>query len=802
MRKIDFNRDWTVQKEGQERVEHVNLPHDAMLYEKRAKENKTASASAYFEGGKYIYKKIWDVDAQTAEQTNILEFEGVYQNARISLNGNQIAERPYGYTNFYVDLTDLLTVGQNEIQVIADNADVPNSRWYSGSGIYRPVSLYTAGSSYIKPEGIKVQVLDQECICLRLACVAENAQAKITILDQNAVVTDMVVEDLTHLETEGITIMIPNAKPWSAEDPHLYRVRAELVQDGSVLDCDESHFGMRTLAWGKEGFLVNGKEVLFRGACIHHDNGVLGACGFADAETRRVRILKEAGFNAIRSAHNPISKAMLDACDVMGMYVMDETFDMWMIHKNPYDYAGDKFKEWWKADTQAMISKDYNHPSVVMYSIGNEITELGMEDGQKQAKVMVDFCHEKDKTRPVTAGINLMLAMMAGGKKSIYGTDDKGQVKDSGTGGMDAMPTSDFFNLLMNKMGKLMTKAASSKKANAVAVKMREIFDIPGYNYATSRYEKDARDCPNQATTGSETLPQSLYENWQLVKKLPTMTGDFMWTGWDYLGESGIGTVRYVDKKTKENIDPGLIMTGGPGIIDICGKMRPEVGWGKIIWGLQDVPTIGVDPLTHADHFQSLSMWRTTDAVESWSWEGCEGKRTMATVYSDAPVVELLVNGQSLGKKKTKQDMAKFKKVTYQEGQIEAVAYDASGKETGRSKLVSASGKTKISLRPECQSLRANGQDLCFLNIDLVGENGITKSSVDQVLKVEVTGAGCLQGYGSARPNIADDFVSDQHKTFLGKSLAVIRAGYETGCIHVKVSGEGLEPVETDISVS
>ena len=195
----------------------------------------------------------------------------------------------------------------------------------------------------------------------------------------------------THLETEGITIMIPNAKPWSAEDPHLYRVRAELVQDGSVLDCDESHFGMRTLAWGKEGFLVNGKEVLFRGACIHHDNGVLGACGFADAETRRVRILKEAGFNAIRSAHNPISKAMLDACDVMGMYVMDETFDMWSIHKNPYDYAGDKFKEWWKADTEAMISKDYNHPSVVMYSIGNEITELGMEDGQKQAKVMVDF---------------------------------------------------------------------------------------------------------------------------------------------------------------------------------------------------------------------------------------------------------------------------------------------------------------------------------------------------------------------------------------------------------------------------
>ena len=363
------------------------------------------------------------------------------------------------------------------------------------------------------------------------------------------------------------------------------------------------------------------------------------------------------------------------------------------------------------------------------------------------------------------------------------------------------MPTSDFFNFLMNKMGKLMTRAASTKKANAVAEKMRDIFDIPGYNYATSRYEKDAKERPEQATTGSETLPQSLYENWQLVKRLPTMTGDFMWTGWDYLGESGIGTVRYIDKKTKESVDPGLIMTGGPGIIDICGKMRPEVGWGKIIWGLQHTPTIGVDPVNRADAFQSLSMWRTTDAVESWSWEGCEGNRTMATVYSDAAEVELLVNGKSLGKKKPKQDMVKFKKVIYEPGILEAVAYDADGRETGRTALTSATGTTRIQLTPEVTRLRANGQDLCYLNIDLVGENGITKSSVDQELSIELTGAGTLQGYGSARPNIPDDFVGNTHKTFLGKSLAVIRAGYEPGVICVKVSGPGLEAVEIEIVV-
>lgn len=219
-----------------------------------------------------------------------------------------------------------------------------------------------------------------------------------------------------------------------------------------------------------------------------------------------------------------------------------------------------------------MISKDYNHSSVVMYSVGNEITELGLADGQEQARIMTEFCHTKDHTRPVTAGINLMLATMAGSKKSIYGTDEDGKVKDSGSGGLDNAPTSEFFNIMMNKMGGLINKAAKTKKATAIAEIMSGIFDIPGYNYASSRYKIDARNHPEQATTGSETLPQTLYDNWQLVKSIPTMTGDFMWTGYDYLGESGIGTIQYKDKKTKQNADPGLIISGGAGIIDICGK--------------------------------------------------------------------------------------------------------------------------------------------------------------------------------------------------------------------------------------
>ena len=794
MQKTDFNRDWTVQKDGSTEILHVNLPDDAMIREERSKENKTASASAYFAGGKYIYTKIFNLSEDETRQTLILEFEAVYQNAIVFLNGRQVAERPYGYTNFFVDITGKVIAGTNELKVVADNADVPNSRWYSGSGIYREVHLYRSESSYIRPEGLKVQIVDLNTIHIFADAVMQpNEKIVLEIFSDSG--------KIASAEGTDVTITIPDAHLWSSEDPYLYTCQATLLQDGTVIDTAKSSFGIRTLSWGKDGFLVNNKSVLFRGACIHHDNGVLGACGFRDAEFRRVRILKEAGFNAIRSSHNPISKAMLDACDKLGMYVIDEAFDMWLIKKNPYDYAGEKFSKWWKDDIAAMISKDYNHPSVVMYSIGNEITELGLATGQEQARIMTEFCHTQDHTRPVTAGINLMLATMAKSKKSIYGTDEDGNVKNSGTGGMDDAPTSEFFNIMMNKMGGLINKAAKTKKATAIAEIMSDIFDIPGYNYASSRYKIDAKNHPEQATTGSETLPQTLYDNWQLVKSISTMTGDFMWTGYDYLGESGIGTIQYKDKKTKQPADPGLIISGGAGIIDICGKKRPEVGWSKIIWGLQKTPTIGVDPYTRADYFQSLSMWRITDAVESWSWEGCEGKKASVTVYSDAAKVELFVNGKSAGKKKTKKDIAKFKKIPYEAGKIEAVTYDSSGKETGRTSLISATGKTLIKLTPEATSLCANGQDLCFLNIDLIGENGITKSSVDQNLKIEICGPATLQGYGSARPNIEKSFCSDTFKTFYGKSLAVIRAGYEPGTVTVKVSGKGLDTQKLTLNI-
>ncbi len=795
MKKIDFNREWTVQKEGDKEVCEINLPHDAMIYERRSKDAPTAGASGYFYGGKYIYNKQWDVPGDWESKTILLECEGVYRNASVLVNGKEVMRWPYGYTNFYVDLGNYLNYGQkNAITVIADNSQTPNSRWYSGSGIYREVHLYVAGREYIAPEGIRVNVINEKEIKVNVKGSFGSGTKIVTeILDGEKVIASG--------EGENSSFRIENMKRWDTETPYLYQCRVRLEKKGEILDDSAVSFGVRTISWGKKGCRINGKNVLLRGACIHHDNGVLGACGFADAEQRRIRILKKAGFNAIRSSHNPVSKAMLEACDKLGMYVIDESFDMWMIQKNPFDYGGKTFQEWWKKDTEAMVSKDFNHPSVIMYSIGNEISDLGAAEGRKLCREMADFVRSRDKSRPVTLGINLMLASMVAKGKGMYGTDENGKDKGTGTQSMDSVPTSSFFNVMMNKMGQIIEMQSASKGADQVVEKVSGMLDIPGYNYATSRYRKEAKKYPDRAFVGSETLPKSLYRNWKLVKEIPNLIGDFMWTGWDYLGESGIGTIQYKDKKTKMDMEEGLIISGGPGVIDICGKMRPETGWNKAIWGLTDKPVIGVLPVIHADDFQSASMWRNTDTVESWSWEGCEGKRTQVTVYSNADRIGLFLNGKSLGKKKINECKAIFKKVIYVPGKLTAVAYDRNGKEISRSMLKTAEGKTVIKLKPERKELQANGQDLCYLHIDLCGENGVTKSSVDQKVTVAVEGNGTLQALGSARPHMTENFYSDTHTTYYGKALAVIRVGYEPGEIKVHVSGDGMETKEISIIV-
>ena len=438
MQRLDFNRGWTVRKDGSEEVRRVDLPHDAMLYEERRKDSPASGACGYFTGGKYFYEKDLDVPEDWAGKHVLLECEGVYQNAVVLAGGRELNRHPYGYSNFYTDLSEVLVPGETcRITIVADNEKTPNSRWYSGSGVFREVALHVAGEEYILPEGIRVETLSaaQDPAVIQVSVKAEareGAEFRAEILDQGTVAASG--------SGNPVTLTLDGAKLWDAEYPNCYRCRVELVRDGEVLDTAETVFGIRDIKWGADGLRVNGREVLLRGACIHHDNGILGACAFRDAEYRRVRILKEAGFNAIRSAHNPASKALLDACDRLGMYVMDETFDMWLIQKNPYDYGGDTFREWWKADTAAMIDKDYNHPSVILYSIGNEISDLGTGEGQQMCGEMAAFVREMDQSRPVTMGVNLMLASWSLRARACTATARTAKDKETGSQSMDSRP--------------------------------------------------------------------------------------------------------------------------------------------------------------------------------------------------------------------------------------------------------------------------------------------------------------------------------------------------------------------------
>lgn len=780
MIKYPFNENWLFYKAGYEsEMKIVNLPHDAMLFEKRDKASDSGNGCAFFEGGKYVYTKKFTVPEEYQNKFVALEFEGVYKDAKIYVNGRLAAERPYGYSNFYVELEPYLLYGkENEIKVVADNSKQPNSRWYSGSGIYREVYLYVADKTHIAFHGVKIRTLSLHPAKISIeieAVIEKTIDIKTEILFDNKVVASA--------SGSNQRIIIKDAKLWDEENPNLYDCHVLLSRDGKVIDEQVEKFGIRMLDWSPKGFFVNGKETLMKGACIHHDNGILGACAFRDAEERKVKLLKKAGFNAIRSSHNPVSKAMLEACDKYGLYMMDESFDQWYIHKNKYDYASD-FEKWWKEDMASMIHRDFNHPCVIMYSIGNEISETAMEEGIKLAGEMCDFVRSIDTTRPVTTAVSLLLNAMVSMGKGIY-QEDK-----SATEGLDNMSGSAFVNMAMTMYGKVMNIMAASPMADKASKGIMSQMDIAGYNYGRTRYKKDAKHYPERIILGTETLPPDIYDNWQKVKEIPSVIGDFIWTGWDYIGESGIACTQY-DCWEKQEKNPPLLL-GGAGVIDITGLFRPEVWLNRAVYGYEDKPYIGVEPVIYSDDRAISSPWRKTDALHSWSWHGCEGKKAKILVYSNADEIALYKNNKKVAKKKVKKCTAVFH-TTYEPGTLVAIAYKG-GEETSRSALKTSGNETNLTVKAEKTKIRANGQDLAYLNIAITDSEGIVKSTDNRKVSIKVEGAGTLQGFGTSDPHTDETFVGMVRTSYYGRAQAVIRAGSEKGEIHVTVTAEGLEP--------
>lgn len=786
MKKIDFNQAWTFCRVGEETVKcEVMIPHDAMISEKRTEDSAGGINTGWFEGYDYIYEKEFEIPDEYEKQEISFEFEGVYHNAEVYLNGEKAAYRPYGYTNFYIDADPYLKYGEkNQIRVIAHNADQPNSRWYSGAGIYRPVWMYVRPKQHILRNEIRVRTLSVDPAVIE-AEVNTNAPGKVKLEVIADAGSDVIIAAEIH--TDGKLTKqfeIPDAKLWSVNTPNLYQLRVTFVaeQENGQNKCMETDqeeviFGIRTLKWDKEtGITINGERVILRGACIHHDNGVLGACCYPDAEARKIRILKENGYNAIRSAHNPCSKALLEACDRQGMLVMDEFVDVWYIHKTEYDYVN-YFKEWWKQDLKDMVEKDFNHPSVILYSIGNEVSETAQKKGIHLTKTMTEYLHRLDDSRPVSCGINIFFNFLSSIGFGVYSDKKakkeaeqaektKGKKKKKAVG-------SQFFNDLAGLMGSGFMKTGAT--FYGCDVKTRGTFanmDIAGYNYGIKRYQHDLKKYPERLILGSETFCDDAYTFWEMAKKSPRIVGDFVWAGMDYLGEVGVGSWEYRDYAPEFNHGPGWI-TAGSGRIDLTGKPLAEAGYTKTAFELTNRPVIAVRPVNHTGEKHSPSAWKMTNAIESWSWEGCEGKVAEVEVYARAARVDLFLNGKKVGSNTLKNSCDTRFKVEYQPGMLETVVYNQKGKEISRNTLYTAGKETELRAIAEEQSVQKD--HLAFIRLQYTDKNGTVKPLKRGILKVSVKG-GKLLGLGNACPYNEIGYCTNETDTYWGEALAVVQA--------------------------
>lgn len=748
----------------------VTLPHDAMLAEPRTALSAGGTNTGWYEGYDYEYQRTLTVPENELADTHILEFEGVYHNAEVWLNGQKAAFRPYGYTNFYVDCAPYLHAGENELRVIARNADQPNSRWYSGAGIYRPVQLWKARGAHITLNGVKIRTLS-----------LQPAIVEVRVKTTAPGTVRLTVDDLPAMQQESdgeavFTLTLDNARLWTPETPNLYTCRVSFADD----EVTET-FGVRKVEWGTDGFLLNGKRYIIQGACIHHDNGLLGAVCDPDAVARKVRLLKENGYNAIRSAHNPCSKALLTECDRQGVLVMDEYIDHWYIHKTEHDYV-DYFNDWWRQDLTDMVEKDYNHPCVVLYSTGNEVSETAQKRGIALTKEMTDFLHGLDDSRPVTCGVNIFFNFLSSIGFGVY-SDEKAKkeaeraekAKQRGEKAAKKKAVgSQFFNNLAGLLGDEFMKRGAT--LHGCDVKTRDAFanmDIAGYNYGIYRYKHDLKKYPQRLILGSETFCNDAYKFRELAKQEPRLVGDFVWAGMDYLGEVMVGSWEYADYA--ETFDGGLgWVSAGSGRIDLTGKPLGEALYTRVALEADNGPYIAVCPVNHTGDRHSPSAWKMTNAMPSWSWTGCEGRKANVEVYARAARVELVLNGHTVGSKTLKNDcLARFS-IPYESGTLEAVSYDAADHEIGRYKLQSAGGATSLTL--DAEEPAAQTGHLCYVRLRYTDENGITKPLMRGNIQVQVRG-GTLVGLGSACPFNKHSYLDSETDTYYGEALAIVRMG-------------------------
>ncbi|QDU90402.1 Beta-galactosidase [Pirellulimonas nuda] len=734
----------------------VNLPHDWSIELATDPEAPAGSAGGYFPTGIGWYRRQLEIPNAWRGQRVWLDFEGVYQNAEVWLNGVRVGQHAYGYTPFRVELSDRLRAdGRNTLAVRVDNALQPSCRWYSGSGIYRHVWLAAAPSVHLKQHSVHIQVDELSKDHATVSAVAEienstdqaisaHVRFQVTSPD-NQLVGDQsqraqVEADARRVVKQALTIERP--QHWSPENPALYRLKASIVNADVSTDEASTAFGIRTVQVDSErGLLLNGRPSKLYGGNVHHDNGPLGAAAFDRAETRRVEILKAAGFNSVRTSHNIPSTAFLDACDRLGVMVIDEPFDGWAKPKVKHDY-GRLFAENWRSDLRSMVLRDRNHPSVVMWSIGNEMYERGDASAVTLAREMVRVIRRLDPSRPVTAGVNGL------GPKNWSGLDP-----------------------LLAEL------------------------DIAGYNYETSRFEQDRARIPDRVMLSTESYPVDAAPSWRSLKR-PYAVGDFVWSAIDYLGEAGIGRAFPPGQEAQPHwLGSHYPWHGGScGDIDITGQRKPMSHFRNIVWGRGEKLYAAVVAPALGGGDWNLSNWATPPTVASWTWPGLEGRRLQVEVYSRWPAVRLELNGESIAEA-TSNAASGFRNVLpvgYAPGELAVIGLDRNGLERERICLATTGAPSSIRLRPDRRTICADGQDLSFIRVDLCDSSGAPCPIADHSIRYEISGPGTIVGIGSGDLASLESYVSNPRRAHQGQALVIVRSDKVPGEIVVHATAAGV----------
>ena len=744
----------------------IDLPHDWSIEGQVCPDNPAGNDGGYFPTGIGWYRKSFMAPKDWTNKKISIYFEGVYMNSEVFINGKSLGVYPYGYSSFDYDLTNYIKPGEeNLIAVRVDNAQQKNCRWYSGSGIYRHVWLQVKETVNIDHWGVFVttpEVSNKKANVNIQTLVKNETSASQKVLISTIIYntkgqkkgTKQTSIELSANSSKELNQVIAVKAPdlWSPEHPNMYQAQVSIEKEGEILDQTNKNFGIRTIKFTTDnGFELNGKKVLINGGCAHHDNGCLGAAAYNRAEERKVELLKSAGFNAVRTSHNIPSEAFLDACDRLGLMVTDEAFDGWKTLKTPHDYST-IFDDWSEKDIASMVLRDRNHPSVIMWSIGNEIIERKEPEAVETAKMLSGFVKKYDTTRPVTSAMTTW--------------DNDWEIFDP----------------------------------------LMAAHDVCGYNYQLHRAPDDHKRVPSRIIVQTESYPRDAFANWKLVNDHSYIIGDFVWTAIDYLGESGIGRNYYSGDVTGEHWERPLFPWHAAycGDVDLLGWRKPISHYRSMLYNDNEKLYMGVREPEPKPFKIIETMWSVYPTWESWTWPGFEGKDIEVEVYSKYPKVRLYLNNSLVGEQTTNVETA-FKatfKVPYKTGELKAVGV-LDDKEVETTTLTTAEETTQISLSSDNYNIKADGQSLAYINVELKDKNGILQPNAANQLTFTIDGPAVIVGVDNGDIKDVDPYISNQRKAWKGKALVIIKSIYgKAGTVKLKVSSEGFKDALVEIKTN